>query len=355
LTRAPVAPTITIAPSSSELATLREYHAVVHSIALALCVLSQPQEGPAPIEFKVHSGFVEKAPSGLPETISYLTFTDQTDFDNAFGAAPSTDPRPDVLPADTFASGMVVAVVNRSAEIRDCQLESLAVDDGRLVVKYRTSSREGADARPASPLIVSVPGKKYADVLFVKVAAEPNAPQQDPAGRTLYDFAAPNAAQAWQPVNDGVMGGVSDGRFKITEQGTMEFFGTLSLENNGGFASVRSRRGDLGLAPAGETLLIRLRGDGREYLLNLYVPALRIAYSYRAPIPTTAGEWTEVRIPLEDCYATSFGERVPDAGPLDPAKVNSLGLMLADKKAGPFKLEIAWVKVVKDPPAPARP
>ena len=38
----------------------------------------------------------------------------------------------------------------------------------------------------------------------------------DDDGRMLFDFARPDAAQAWQPVNDGVMGGVSDGRFKIT-------------------------------------------------------------------------------------------------------------------------------------------
>jgi hypothetical protein len=166
----------------------------------------------------------------------------------------------------------------------------------------------------------------------------------DDGGRTLFDFARPDAAQAWQPVNDGVMGGVSEGRFRITEQGTMEFFGTLSLENNGGFTSVRSRRSDLGLKPD-DSLLIRVKGDGREYLLNLYVPTLQTAYSYRAAIPTTAGEWTEVRIRLKDSYATSFGNKVPDAGPVDAPRVNSIGFMLADKKAGPFKLEVAWVKV----------
>lgn len=171
----------------------------------------------------------------------------------------------------------------------------------------------------------------------------PPAPTDEP--RMLFDFARPEAAQAWQPVNDGVMGGVSDGRFKITDQGTMEFYGTLSLENNGGFASVRSRRAELGLKPD-DTLLIRLKGDGREYLLNLYVPSLRMAYSYRASIPTKAGEWTEVKIALKECYATSFGNKVPNAGPVDAPKVNSIGFMLADKKAGPFKLEIAWVKVV---------
>lgn len=164
--------------------------------------------------------------------------------------------------------------------------------------------------------------------------------------RILFDFSKPDATHAWQPVNDGVMGGVSDGRFKITDQGTMDFFGTLSLENNGGFASVRSRRSNLGLKPD-ETLLIRLRGDGREYLLNLYMPSLQIAYSYRAAIPTKAGEWIEVKIPIKDCYATSFGQKLPNAGPVDASKVNSIGFMLSDKKAGPFKLEIAWVKVLE--------
>src|SRR4051794_21095017 len=83
----------------------------------------------------------------------------------------------------------------------------------------------------------------------------------DDGGGMLFDFARPAAARAWQPINDGVMGGASDGRFQITDRGTMEFFGPLSLENNGGFASVRSRRSDLGLK-RDDTMLIRLKGDG---------------------------------------------------------------------------------------------
>jgi hypothetical protein len=56
----------------------------------------------------------------------------------------------------------------------------------------------------------------------------------------LLDFAGPEVATKWQALNDGVMGGISDGRFRITPDKTLEFFGTLSLENNGGFASVRT-------------------------------------------------------------------------------------------------------------------
>jgi monofunctional biosynthetic peptidoglycan transglycosylase len=173
----------------------------------------------------------------------------------------------------------------------------------------------------------------------------------DPAPRDLFDFAKPEAARAWQAVNDGVMGGVSDGRFALTPDGTMRFHGTLSLENNGGFASVRTRRAPLGLT-AGERIRLRVKGDGRTYLLNLYVPARRTAFSYRAEFPTTADAWTEVEIALADCRATSFGDPVPNAGPVDPATVDGLGLMLADKKPGPFALEVAWIRILPAPSAP---
>ena len=78
--------------------------------------------------------------------------------------------------------------------------------------------------------------------------------------QTLFDFTGADAAKEWQSVNDGVMGGVSEGKFKITEKKTMEFFGTLSLENNGGFASVRTKAKKLGLEK-GDTLVAKVKGD----------------------------------------------------------------------------------------------
>lgn len=164
--------------------------------------------------------------------------------------------------------------------------------------------------------------------------------------RPLLDFAAADAAQKWQAVNDGVMGGVSDGRFKITEQGTLEFFGTLSLENNGGFASVRTKATELDIK-SGDTLVARVKGDGRDYMLNLYTKSRRMAFSYRAPLPTTKDEWTEVAIPLADFIPTAFGRRVQGMGPVEPSQLNGLGFMLSDKKAGPFQMQVDWVKVLR--------
>jgi NADH dehydrogenase [ubiquinone] 1 alpha subcomplex assembly factor 1 len=162
--------------------------------------------------------------------------------------------------------------------------------------------------------------------------------------QTLFDFTGADAAKEWQSVNDGVMGGVSEGKFKITAKQTMEFFGTLSLENNGGFASVRTRAKKLGLKK-GDTLVVKVKGDGREYSLNLYLNKPLIAFSYRATVQTKKDEWIEVKVPLDKFEATSFGRVMKDAGAVKPEEVNALGFMLSDKKAGAFTMEVEWIKV----------
>jgi monofunctional biosynthetic peptidoglycan transglycosylase len=161
--------------------------------------------------------------------------------------------------------------------------------------------------------------------------------------RVLFDFSEPDAAKAWVNVNDGVMGGVSDGRFKITDNKTMEFFGTLSLENNGGFASVRARPTEVNLKSS-DSIFARVWGDGREYTFNLYVSRDSGRYSFRQTFKTNRGEWIEVSLPVDKFVATWRGRVFPDQK-LDPSKVNSVGFLLADKKAGRFKLEVDWIRV----------
>jgi monofunctional biosynthetic peptidoglycan transglycosylase len=60
---------------------------------------------------------------------------------------------------------------------------------------------------------------------------------------------------------------------------------------------------------------------------------------------TKKDQWIEAKIPLDTFEATSFGRIVTNAGAVKPAEINSIGFMLGDKKAGPFKLEIEWIKV----------
>lgn len=163
--------------------------------------------------------------------------------------------------------------------------------------------------------------------------------------RVLFNFENTDAAKQWETVNDGVMGGRSEGRFKINEDNDMEFFGTLSLENNGGFASVRSRETKLGLEKD-DAIVIRVRGDGRDYNFRLNVPSSVSRNSYEQSFKTKKDEWIEVTLPMEKFVATWRGRVFPNEK-FDPSNVTGMGIQLSDNKAGSFKLEVEWIKVGK--------
>jgi len=161
------------------------------------------------------------------------------------------------------------------------------------------------------------------------------------ASPSLFDFTdAPSAAEAWRAVNDDVMGGVSDGTFTPTEAGAA-FAGTVSLKQGGGFASVRAPESTYDLSDAGG-LRYRLRGDGRRYWCTLYTDAGG-SVSYRAPIrPPEA--WSTVEVPFAALTPYRRGTERPDAPPFAPARVRTLGFLIADEQAGPFRLEVAWIR-----------
>ena len=161
--------------------------------------------------------------------------------------------------------------------------------------------------------------------------------------RMLFDFSDPVDIKPWYTVNDNVMGGISKGLVRAVDV-SLVFYGSLSLENNGGFASVRTKRMKLDLTD-GDQLVVRYKGDGRRYYLSLYVPTLRIAYSFRTPLVTEKDKWQEASFPIDQFVATSFGRAIRGADPVVASRVNAIGFMISDKREGPFKLEVEWIKV----------
>ena len=128
--------------------------------------------------------------------------------------------------------------------------------------------------------------------------------------KLLTDFSSEQQVQrAWVTVNDTVMGGVSEGQYTFTGDNTLLFRGNLSLDNNGGFASVRTRTADLDMAGY-DAVAIRVKGDGRTYNFDLRTASPRMASAYRQSFETRDGEWLDIRFPLEDFVLTSFGRRV---------------------------------------------
>jgi len=159
----------------------------------------------------------------------------------------------------------------------------------------------------------------------------------------VLDFGRPEAHAGWQAINDTVMGGVSHSSAGRGDRGALVFAGTLSLENQGGFASVRSPKVDVDLTGS-HGVAVRVRGDGKAYKLSAGTDRAFDGIMYQAPFATSAGEWTEVRIPFGDFTPTYHGRVLTDRPPLDGEAVRSFGFLISDRQEGPFSLEVAWIK-----------
>ncbi|MEM1092037.1 MAG: CIA30 family protein [Pseudomonadota bacterium] len=145
------------------------------------------------------------------------------------------------------------------------------------------------------------------------------------------------AAGPWVVVDDGVMGGRSAGAVS-EDDGVTVFSGTLSLENNGGFSSVRlplsqSLRGYSGLR-------IKVRGDGRTYQLRLREGNRFDGVSWGTSFASSS-EWTTMDIPFGRFRPTFRGRAVPQSGPVVAERIGQIGILLGDKNPGPFRLEVA--------------
>lgn len=147
----------------------------------------------------------------------------------------------------------------------------------------------------------------------------------------------------WVLVNDDVMGGRSTSRLVTTEDNTAIFSGFVSLENNGGFASTRV---SLGAPDFSEHhgVVLRVRGDGRRYQLRFRTQEGSSGLAYKAEFDTRADVWQEIFLPFREFRATLRGHEPAGSPPLNPGEIRQVGFLIADKREGPFRLELAWLK-----------
>ena len=144
----------------------------------------------------------------------------------------------------------------------------------------------------------------------------------------------------WQIVNDGVMGGISKSNIYLNEANNIIFAGNVSLENNGGFASItRGFDGDQlkGLS----TFFLKIKGDGSIYKFRLTMKGSYANYS--ADFKTIKDQWMEIEIPVENFKPYYFG-RSTRAPKFKVHKVNSMSVLISDKQEGSFNLEIEYIK-----------
>lgn len=173
----------------------------------------------------------------------------------------------------------------------------------------------------------------------------PTMPEAD-ASFPIFDFADPSAVLTWAPIDDRVMGGVSRSRLRHDAAGFAVFEGEVSLERNGGFASVRSTPGTRG-KPGATAVVIEVRGGGgKQFKLTLLADDGFDSVNYQSNFTPDADDWQTLRLPLSGFRATFRGRDIGGAAPLDSSRIRQVGLMVAGRQAGPFALDVRRISLL---------
>lgn len=161
------------------------------------------------------------------------------------------------------------------------------------------------------------------------------------APKVIFDFNKNSNIQDWKIVDDVVMGGQSAGNFNLNADGFGVFEGNISLDNNGGFSSLRYRFPQI-MVKNYTLISIKLKGDGKNYQFRIKSNSGDY-YSYIAPF-SSSGEWQELEIPLKEMYPSFRGKRL-DQPNFNEGTIEEIAFLIGNKKAEKFKLMIDKIEL----------
>lgn len=157
-------------------------------------------------------------------------------------------------------------------------------------------------------------------------------------------FDTPDSVAHWYAIGDAVMGGVSASQMAYDPDGYAVFSGAVSLANNGGFASVRSPV-KISASEGASAYLLTVRGDGKRYKFSVRTGSDFDGIGYQAEFEAPSGDWTRVRLALADFVPTWRGRVLAQAPLLASARVRQVGLVIADRQAGAFRLALRAIEL----------
>jgi hypothetical protein len=142
-------------------------------------------------------------------------------------------------------------------------------------------------------------------------------------------------------VNDGVMGGRSQSELSVLNKAA-SYSGEVSLENNGGFASVRmiwpfdfSKNNS---APS--IAVLKVKGDGKTYQFRLRTNRGFDGAAYSYSFKTLANKEQTIYIPITDFVPTFRGRTLRNMPKLEFSDVQQMGVLVADYQVGAFKIDL---------------
>ena len=149
--------------------------------------------------------------------------------------------------------------------------------------------------------------------------------------------------EPWHTINDTVMGGMSSSEMLLTDEG-LRFQGRISLENNGGFSSVRR----LVSEDLNNSLGIRvtLKGDGRSYQIRLREDQNFDGTAWRHKF-STDGTTQVIEFVYPDFELVFRGRKIENAGSVNPVEIKQIGFLISDRIEGEFSLSILKMEILR--------
>jgi len=179
--------------------------------------------------------------------------------------------------------------------------------------------------------------------LFLIIANIMFTSQQSGRNDVLVNSPIMKTENRWRIVNDGVMGGLSSSK-AIVQDDKIIFSGNVSLENNGGFASLRSPVKDYNFENF-SGIEIRIKGDGNRYSISMKETTYFNGLFYTATFETKINEWITIKIPFDKVKPYYFGREVNSNKKIPLNNIKEISLLIGDKQEGSFKAAIGHVKL----------
>jgi len=159
---------------------------------------------------------------------------------------------------------------------------------------------------------------------------------------TIFDFNQKSDLNNWVVIDDVVMGGKSSGSFGLSPEGYGVFKGSISLDNNGGFSSVRYKF-ERKLIKDFNNIILKIKGDSKKYQFRIKSNSGDY-YSYISTFSTN-GDWQEIKIPLKNMYP-SFRGRKLDKPNFSGDYIEEIAFLIGNKKEEKFQLLIDKIELI---------
>ncbi|XP_042307964.1 complex I intermediate-associated protein 30, mitochondrial [Sceloporus undulatus] len=185
--------------------------------------------------------------------------------------------------------------------------------------------------------------------------------------KVVWEFRTEEDLKKWVISSDAEIGGKSEICLKLGKNNqSAVLYGTLNttVPRDGetrysGYCSMRSKPRLVAFDRKSpydwstfNTLHLRVRGDGRPWMINIYTDPYFShqkddLYSYF--MFTRGGPyWEEIKIPFSKFFFSSRGRIQDSQHELWLDKISTLGLTVGDKVDGPFQLEIDYIGLIQD-------